>query len=176
MLITDFLVRIVPDYKYKNWEIFSPQKGKLPSQQAVCVPGIALKWERTVNCPLHDAGQGSKLFLPREKFEIPSRRILPSHLSGLHLLSSPPEGHVGVVVGGAIPLLLLDLGDEGGPPAILALPHPVVVDSLDQVVILVEQQLGFLQGYELQEHRKGAVGLGAQGKPPHTHTNWPLSG
>lgn len=81
------------------------------------------------------------------------QQSLPSHLSGLHLLGSPPEGHVGVIVGGAIPLLLLDLGDEGGPPAVLALPHPVVIDSLDQVIVLVEQQFGLLKGHKLQGNR-----------------------
>lgn len=89
---------------------------------------------------------------------------LPSHLSGLHLLSPPPEGHVGVVVGGAIPLLLLDLGDEGGPPAVLALPHPVVIDSLDQVIVLIEQQFGLLKGYKLQGNRDKSSSEGAAGE------------
>lgn len=102
----------------------------------------------------------------------PKQHLLPGHLSGLHLLRPPAEGHVGVVVGGAVPLLLLDLGDERGPPAVLALPHPVVVDSFDQVIVLIEQQLGFLQGHQLQ----GSTGEscrwdGAAGKvTPHSLT------
>lgn len=53
--------------------------------------------------------------------------ILLSHLPGLHLLCAPSEGHIGVVVGGAVSLLLLDEGDERWALAVLPLPHPVVV-------------------------------------------------
>lgn len=94
--------------------------------------------------------------------------MLPGHLSGLHLLSPPAEGHIGVVVGGAIPLLLLDLRDERGPPAVLALPHPVVVDSLDQVIVLVEQQLGLLQGHQLQGTGKRSAWDGGARESHHT--------
>lgn len=57
----------------------------------------------------------------------PSHVILISHLPGLHLLCAPSEGHIGVVVGGAVSLLLLDEGDERWALAVLPLPHPVVV-------------------------------------------------
>lgn len=62
---------------------------------------------------------------------------MASYLSCLHLLSPPPKGNVRVVVGGAIPLLLFDLGDEGRPSAILTLSYPVVIYSLNKVVILI---------------------------------------
>lgn len=74
-----------------------------------------------------------------------------SYLSCLHLLSSPPKGNIRVVVGGAIPLFLFDLGDERRPSAILTLSYPVVIYSLNKVVILIQQQFSFLKCNELKE-------------------------
>lgn len=50
-----------------------------------------------------------------------------AYLPSLHLLCATPEGHVSIIVGGAIPLLLLDLRDERRSPAVLPLPNPVVI-------------------------------------------------
>ena len=76
-------------------------------------------------------------------------RFTSTHLPGLHLLRPPAEGHIGVVVGGAIPLLQLDQWDERRPPAVLPLPHPVVIHRLEEVVILVQQHLGLRERHKL---------------------------
>lgn len=60
-----------------------------------------------------------------------------SHLSCLHLFGSPSEGNIRVVVGGAIPLFLFNLGDERRSSAILTLSYPVVIYGLNKVVILI---------------------------------------
>lgn len=73
-----------------------------------------------------------------------------THLPGLHLLRPPPEGHVGVAVGGAVPPLLLDVRNQRRTSAGLPLPHPVIVDRLQQVVILIQQQLGLRQRHQLR--------------------------
>lgn len=74
----------------------------------------------------------------------------PIHLSGLHLLRPATEGHVGVAGAGAIPLLLLDVGDEGAATARFPPAAPVVKHLLDQLVLLLQQQLGLLETDELQ--------------------------
>lgn len=61
-----------------------------------------------------------------------------SHLSGLHLLRPATEGHVGVAGAGAIPLLLLDVGDEGAATARFPLAAPIVKHLLDQLVVLLQ--------------------------------------
>lgn len=81
------------------------------------------------------------------------------YLSGLHLLRAPAESHVGVVVGGAVALLLPDLWDERGAAAVLPLPHPVVVYGFEQVVVFVQQQLGLLQSHQLQNGGRDAAGV-----------------
>lgn len=65
------------------------------------------------------------------------RRATSTDLSGLHFLSATSEGHVGVVGAGAIPLLLLDCGDERVGLAVFPLAAPVVKNLLDELVILL---------------------------------------
>lgn len=78
-------------------------------------------------------------------------------LPGLHLLSPAPEGHIGIIVGGPVPLLLFDLRNQEWPLAVLPLPHPVIVHRLQQIVILVQQQLCLRKRDQLKakpEHRQ----------------------
>lgn len=89
--------------------------------------------------------QGIKWFLP-------VKDLKQRYLSCLHLLSSPPKGNIRVVVGGAIPLFLFDLRDERWSSAILTLSYPVVIYSLNKVVILIQQQFSFLKCYKLKEN------------------------
>lgn len=59
------------------------------------------------------------------------------YLSSLHFLSPPPESHIWIIVSGAISFFLFDLRDEGRPSAILTLSYPVVIDSLNKIIILI---------------------------------------
>lgn len=68
----------------------------------------------------------------------------------MHLLRPASEGHVGVAGAGAIPLLLLDVGDEGAAAARFPLATPVVEHLLDQLVVLLQQEFGLLETDELQ--------------------------
>lgn len=72
-----------------------------------------------------------------------------THLSGLHLLRPATEGHVGVAGARAIPLLLLDVGDEAAATARFPLAAPIVKHLLDQLVVLLQQQFGLLETDEL---------------------------
>lgn len=65
------------------------------------------------------------------------KRATSTDLSGLHFLSATSEGHVGVVGAGAIPLLLLDGGDERVGLAVFPLAAPVVKNLLDELVVLL---------------------------------------
>lgn len=56
----------------------------------------------------------------------------------MHLLRPATEGHVGVAGAGAIPLLLLDVGDEGAAAARFPLAAPIVEHLLDQLVVLLQ--------------------------------------
>lgn len=76
--------------------------------------------------------------------------VQATHLSRLHLLCASAEGHVGVVGAGAVPLLLLDGGDEGAAAAASPLAAPVLVHLLDQSVVLLQQQLRLLQRHQLR--------------------------
>lgn len=75
--------------------------------------------------------------LARNQMVLASVEDLKRYLSCLHLLSSPPKGNIRVIVGGAIPLFLFDLRDERWSSAILTLSYPVVIYSLNKVVILI---------------------------------------
>lgn len=97
-----------------------------------------------------------------------------THLPGLHLLRPPSEGHVGVVIGGAVSFLLFDLSDQRRPPTVLPLPHPVVVHGLQQVVVLVQQQLRLRQGHQLkpepEPEAEGSVEDWSESGPRYTDT------
>lgn len=67
-----------------------------------------------------------------------------SYLPSLHLLCPSAKGHIRVAGARAIPLLLLDAGDEAATLASFPLPAPVVKDLLDQFIVLLQQQFGFL--------------------------------
>lgn len=73
-----------------------------------------------------------------------------THLPGLHLLGSPSEGHVGIVVGGSVSFLLFDVRNQRRTATVLPLSHPVIIHRLQQVVILVQQQLCLRQRHELR--------------------------
>jgi len=77
-----------------------------------------------------------------------------SYLPGLHLLRPSAEGHVGVAGAGAVPLLPLAGGDEGPPRAGFPLAAPVVEHLLDQLIVLLQQQLGLLETDELRGNRR----------------------
>lgn len=77
------------------------------------------------------------------------RRVTSTDLSGLHFLSAPSEGHVGVVGAGAIPFLLLDGGDERVGLAVFPLAAPVVKDLLDELIVLLQQQFGLWKAHQL---------------------------
>lgn len=79
-----------------------------------------------------------------------------SHLSSLHLLRPSAEGHVRVAGARAIPLFLLDSGDEGATLAAFPLAAPVVKHLLDQLVVLLQQQFGFLETDKLESNTKRA--------------------
>lgn len=79
---------------------------------------------------------------------------LDSYLPSLHLLRPSAEGHIGVAGARAIPLLLLDIGDEGAALAGFPLAAPVVENLLDQLVILLQQQFGLLETDELQSNTR----------------------
>lgn len=70
-------------------------------------------------------------------------------LPGLHLLSAPSKGHIGVVGAGAVPLLLLDGGDQRVGFAVFPLAAPVVKDFLDELVVLLQQKFGFRKTHQL---------------------------
>lgn len=72
-----------------------------------------------------------------------------SYLPGLHLFCPSAEGHIGVAGARAIPLLLLDGGDEGATLAGFPLATPVVEHLLDQLIVLLQQQFGLLETDEL---------------------------
>lgn len=73
------------------------------------------------------------------------------YLPGLHFLCSPAEGHVRVAGAGAIPLLLFDAWDEGATLACFPFAAPVVKHLLDQLIVLLQQQFGFLETDRLQK-------------------------
>lgn len=75
-----------------------------------------------------------------------------SYLPGLHLLRPSAEGHIGVAGAGAIPFLLLDVGDEGATLAGFPLAAPVVEHLLDQLIILLQQQFSLLETDKLRSN------------------------
>lgn len=80
------------------------------------------------------------------------------YLPGLHLLCSAAEGHVRVAGAGAIPLLLLDIRDEAATLGSFPFAAPVVKNLLNQLIILFQQQFGFLETNGLQnKHRQAKV-------------------
>lgn len=68
----------------------------------------------------------------REEFS-----LWTTDLPGLHLLSASSEGHVGVTRAGAVPLLLLDRGDERIGFAVFPFAAPVVKNLFDELVVLL---------------------------------------
>lgn len=78
-----------------------------------------------------------------------------SYLSGLHFLRPSTEGHIGVAGARAIPLFLLDIGDEGAPLAGFPLTAPIVENLLDQFIILLQQQFSLLETDQLQSNTEG---------------------
>lgn len=76
--------------------------------------------------------------------------VKTTDLPGLHLLCAPSEGHIGVTGTGAVPLLLLDGGDERVGLAVFPLAAPVVKDLLDELIILLQQQFGFRKAHQLR--------------------------
>ena len=73
-----------------------------------------------------------------------------TNLPGLHLLSAPSEGHIGITGAGAIPFLLLDGGDERVGLAVFPFAAPVVKDLLDELVVLLQQQFGLRKAHQLR--------------------------
>lgn len=123
---------------------------------------IVPQWVKTTPLPFKIKGQFSNTSLPRSHnmhATYPTAQLLPfasfswpqiSYLPGLHLLRPSTEGHVGVAGARAIPLLLLHVGDEGATLAGFPLAAPVVEHFLDQLVVLLQQQLGLLETDELR--------------------------
>lgn len=80
----------------------------------------------------------------------PISLIRNTDLPSLHLLGAPSEGHVRVTGAGAVPFLLLDGGDERVGFAVFPFAAPVVVDLLDELVVLLQQQLGLGKTHSLR--------------------------
>lgn len=59
------------------------------------------------------------------------------YLPSLHFLRSPPKCNVRIIVSRAISFLLLNLGDEGWPPAVFPLSYPVVIYSFNKVIVFI---------------------------------------
>lgn len=78
------------------------------------------------------------------------RKSEQTNLPGLHLLRAPSEGHVRVSGTGAVPSLLLYGRDQRVGFAVFPLSAPVIEDLLDELVVLLQQQLGFRKTHKLK--------------------------
>lgn len=89
-------------------------------------------------------------YIFKHKTEAGSCLSETTDLPGLHLLRAPSKGHVGVAGAGAVPPLLLDVGDERVGLTVFPLAAPVVKDLLDELVILLQEQLGLRKTHRLR--------------------------
>lgn len=90
----------------------------------------------------------------RENSEARSFKTADTYFPRLHLLCPSTEGHIGVAGARAIPFLLFDNGDEEATFTDFPFAAPVIKDFLDQLVILLQQQLGLLETDELWDKER----------------------